>query len=163
MYDSLHASGGGLAVLHVVQTAAWDWAPPHMSGYPHLPAPPRSTSTRTTKTRSGPAIRHSRGAPLRCRRMASRRGATRLPCPMARRRGATPFPAVWRAAAGSPASPTLWRAPRGIGRAAGASSEGATRPIHRCGREPEGAWAAAEPTRSYVLRCGFQCVVCTEP
>jgi hypothetical protein len=27
-------------VLHVVQTAAWDWAPPHMSGYPHLPGPP---------------------------------------------------------------------------------------------------------------------------
>ena len=27
-------------MLHVVQTAAWDWAPPHMSGYPHLPAPP---------------------------------------------------------------------------------------------------------------------------
>ena len=27
-------------MLHVVQTAAWDWAPPHMSGYPHLPGPP---------------------------------------------------------------------------------------------------------------------------
>ena len=27
-------------MLRVVQTAAWDWAPPHMSGYPHLPAPP---------------------------------------------------------------------------------------------------------------------------
>ena len=27
-------------MLHVVQTSAWDWAPPHMSGYPHLPAPP---------------------------------------------------------------------------------------------------------------------------
>ena len=27
-------------MLHVLQTAAWDWAPPHMSGYPHLPAPP---------------------------------------------------------------------------------------------------------------------------
>ena len=27
-------------MLHVVQAAAWDWAPPHMSGYPHLPAPP---------------------------------------------------------------------------------------------------------------------------
>ena len=27
-------------MLHVVQTAAWDWAPPHMSGYPHVPAPP---------------------------------------------------------------------------------------------------------------------------
>ena len=77
--------------------------------------------------------------------------------------GPPPFPAVWRAAAASPASPALWRAPRRMGRAAGASSEGAARPIHRCGREQEGAWAAAEPTRSYVLRCGFQCVVCTEP
>ena len=27
-------------MLHVVQTAAWDRAPPHMSGYPHLRAPP---------------------------------------------------------------------------------------------------------------------------
>ena len=26
--------------MRVVQTAASDWAPPHMSGYPHLPAPP---------------------------------------------------------------------------------------------------------------------------
>ena len=26
-------------MLRVVQTAAWDWAPPHMSGYPHLPPP----------------------------------------------------------------------------------------------------------------------------
>ena len=52
-----------------------------------------------------------------------------------------------------------WRS----GRAAGASSEGAARPIHPCGTDQEGAWAAAEPTRSYVLRCGIQCVVCTEP
>ena len=27
-------------MLRVVQTAAWDGSPPHMSGYPHLPAPP---------------------------------------------------------------------------------------------------------------------------
>ena len=71
--------------------------------------------------------------------------------------------AAWRAAAGPPAFPALWRAPRRNGRAARASTEGAAWPIHRCGKDQEGAWAAAEPTRSYVLRCGFQCVVCTEP
>ena len=27
-------------MLRVVQTAAWDWEPPHMSGCPHLPRPP---------------------------------------------------------------------------------------------------------------------------
>ena len=27
-------------MLPVVQTAAWDWEPPHHSGYPHLPPPP---------------------------------------------------------------------------------------------------------------------------
>ena len=27
-------------MLRVVQTAAWDWAPPHISGYPHPPPPP---------------------------------------------------------------------------------------------------------------------------
>ena len=81
-------------MLRVVQTAAWDWAPPHMSGYPHLSLP-RHRSTRrlmptvnpsngTTKTRSGPPIRRCRGAPLRLRRIARRRGAPHLPCPMAR-------------------------------------------------------------------------------
>ena len=27
-------------MLRVVHTAPWDWEPPHMSGYPHLPSPP---------------------------------------------------------------------------------------------------------------------------
>ena len=80
-------------MLRVVQTAAWDWAPPHISGYPHLPPRHRSNrrlmpevnpSSRTSKTRCGPPIGRCRGAPLRLRRMARRRGALRFPCPVAR-------------------------------------------------------------------------------
>ena len=66
-------------MLRVVQPAAWDWAPPHMSGYPHPPPPcHRGTrrlmptvnpSSRTTKTCNGPPIRRCRGAPLRLRRI----------------------------------------------------------------------------------------------
>ena len=38
--DSTFASGGGLSVLRVVRTAAWDWELPNMSRYPHLPPSP---------------------------------------------------------------------------------------------------------------------------
>ena len=147
-------------MLHVVQTAAWDWAPPHMSGYPHLPAPPpqyQQTYDEDPQLPSYPPLPGGpppHGEPPRVHPP---------PLPYGAPPRGHPPPAVWRATAGSPASPALWCTPRRIGRAAGASSEGAARPIHRCGREQEGAWAAAEPTRSYVLRCGFQCVVCTEP
>ena len=164
-YDSLHASGGGLAVLYVVQTAAWDWAPPHMSGTRTCQPRHRSTSSRTTKTQLSATAAGPPSAAAAWRAAAGPPAAG-PPASLALWRAAAgppPFSTVWRAAAGSPASPALWRAPRRIGRAAGASSEGAARPIHRCGREQEGAWAAAEPTRSYILRCGFQCVVCTEP
>ena len=151
-------------MLRVVQTAAWDWAPPHMSGYPHLPAPPPQYQRSYHEDPQWPGYPpQPRGPPAAA---AAWRAAAGPPASLALWRAAAgppPFPALWRAAAGSPAFPALWRAPRRIGRAAGASSEGAARPIHRCGREQEGAWAAAEPTRSYVLRCGFQCVVCTEP
>ena len=81
-------------MLRVVQTAAWDWEPPHMSGYPHLPPRHQSTrrlmptvnpSSRTTKTRSGtPIHRCAPPPPPRLRRMARRRGAPRLLCPMSR-------------------------------------------------------------------------------
>ena len=134
-------------MLRVVQIAAWDCEPPHMSGYPHLP-PPRHHSTRrlmptvnpsnrTTKTRSGTPIRRCCWPSRRLRRMTCRRGA--------------------------PAFPALWRTPLRNVRAARASTEGATWPVHRCGTDQEVAWAAAEPTRLYFLRCGFQRVVCTEP
>ena len=46
--------------------------------------PAVNPSSRTTKTHGGPPTRGCRGAPLRLRRMARRRGAPRLPCPMAR-------------------------------------------------------------------------------
>ena len=92
-------------MLPVVQTAAWDWEPPHISGYhyPHLPPhrhhstralmPTVHPSTRTTETRSG--------TPIRC---------CRPPSP--------PYSAPWRA-------------PLRNVRAAGVSTEGAARPVHR--------------------------------
>ena len=73
-----------------------------------------------------------------------------------------PAPAAWRAAARPPSFSAVWRAPLRNVRPAKASTEGAPWPVHRCGTDQEGAWAAAEPTRWYVLRFGFQCVVCTE-
>ena len=69
-------------MLPVVQAAAWDKEPPHMSGYPHLtPPPPRhhgtrplmptvNPSTHTTKTRSGTHIRRYPPPPPLLRRMA---------------------------------------------------------------------------------------------
>ena len=149
-------------MLHVVQTAAWDWAPSHE----RVPAPSSPATAVPALVPGRPAVAQlsatAAGPPSAA---AAWRAAAGPPASLALRRAAAPppFPAVWRAAAGSPTSLALWRAPRRIGRAPGASPEGAARPIHRCGREQEGAWAAAEPTRSYVLRCGFQCVVCTEP
>ena len=116
-------------MLPVVQIAAWDWEPPHMSGYHYTRTfPPRhhSTlplmptvhpSTRTTKTRSG--------APIR-----------RCPPPPLPHHGAPPF---------------------------GTSEPPEIQPKALLGPFTDvGAWAAAEPTRSYVLHCGFQCVVWTE-
>ena len=82
-------------MLRVVQTAAWDWEPPHMSGYPHLPPPPPTAVPAASCQPSTPAVVPPRPAvaplsaaaappPPRLRRMARRRGAPRLPCPMAR-------------------------------------------------------------------------------
>ena len=134
-------------MLRVVQTAAWDWAPPHMSRYPHLP-PPATAVPAASCPPSTPAV------------VPPRPAAAPLSAAAA---GPPSASAAWRAATGPPAFPALWRAPRRNGRAARASTEGAAWPIHRCGTDQEGAGVAAEPTRSYVLRCGFQCVVCTQP
>ena len=80
-------------MLRVVQTAVWDWAPPHMSGYPHLPPPPpqyppphahgqpRQSYHEDPQWPTYPPLPR---APLRLHRMVRRRGAPRLPCPMAR-------------------------------------------------------------------------------
>ena len=137
-------------MLRVVQTAAWDWAPPHMSGYPHLPPPPPQYPPP-----------HAHRQP----QQSYYQDPQCHPYPPLPRQPQPPPPAsaAWRAAAGPPAFPALWRAPWRNGRAARASTEGAAWPVHRCGTDQEGAWAAVGPTRSYVLRCGFQCVVCTEP
>ena len=77
-------------MLHVVQTAAWDWAPP---AHERVPAPARPATAVPAVVRRRPAVAQlSATAAGPRRRMASRRGATRLPCPMVRRRGATPLP-----------------------------------------------------------------------
>ena len=42
-------------MLRDVQTAAWDWEPRHMSGYPHLP-PPATTVPSASCPPSTPAV-----------------------------------------------------------------------------------------------------------
>ena len=97
-------------MLRAVQTAAWDWEPPHMSGYPRLPPPatavPAASCPPSTQAAvpPGPAV-----AP---------RSAAAPPPP--------PASAAWRSAAGPPAFPALWRVPLRNGRAAGASIKNVT-------------------------------------
>ena len=82
-------------MLRVVQTAAWDWEPPHMSGYPHLqPLPPQYPPPHAHRQPQQSYHQDPQWHPYpplpppppppRLRRMARRRGAPRLPCPMAR-------------------------------------------------------------------------------
>ena len=111
-------------MLRVVEIAAWDWELPHMSGYPHLP-PPATTVPATSCVPSTPALVPPRPAVG--------------PLPAAAAPPPPPASAAWRAAAGPPALSALWRAPLRNVRAAGASTEGAAWPVHRCGTDQEGA------------------------
>ena len=103
-YYSTYASEGRLFVLRVVHTAAWDWEPPHMSGYPHLP-PPRHHSIVPSCPLSIPALVPPTPA------VAPLYAAAAPPPPCATRR---PPP---------PSSSALWRAPLRNVQAAGASTE----------------------------------------
>ena len=82
-------------MLRVVQAAAWDWEPPHMSGYPHLPPPCHhntrplmrtvNPSTPTTNTRRGTPTRRCCAHPPPPASAAWRAAAPPpLLCPMAR-------------------------------------------------------------------------------
>ena len=135
-------------MLRVVQTAAWDWAPPHMSGYLNLPPPPPQY----------PAP-HPHGQPWNQQSYhQDPQWPTYPPLP----RGPPP-PPPHGVAPRAPLPSLPYGAPPSATGEPPESTEGAARPIHRCGTDQEGAWAAAEPTRPYILRCGFECVVCTEP
>ena len=81
-------------MLRVVQPAACDWEPPHMSGYPHLPPPPPPQYPLPHAHRQPQQPYHQDPQwhpypplppppPPRPRRMACRCGASRPPCPMA--------------------------------------------------------------------------------
>ena len=81
-------------MLRLLQSAAWDWEPPHMSGYPHLHPPPATTVPAASCPPSTPAVVPPRPAvaslpaaaapPPRLRRLAGRPPPPPLLCPVAR-------------------------------------------------------------------------------
>ena len=100
-------------MLRVVQTAAWDSEPPHMSGYPHLPPPPPQYP---------PPHAHRQPQHSYHQDPQWHPYPPLAPPPLPPPHGTLPPP---------PPSSALWRTPLRNVRAAGASTQGAAWPVHR--------------------------------